>query len=375
MTVNYTYSPEQERLREKARQFAEQFISPEALEYDRRGEFPLETIQKMGQEGLFAPVVPKEYGGLGLSTLEYGLVIQEIAAASPAYTHNGQFQTQKGILSFGSQEQKKRYLPKLATAEAIGAIAISEPNVGSSFRKMETLFLKRKDGYLLNGHKTHINDAAEADVMLLLANGEKGLTAFILEKNLPGISSFKKLDPMGYRSSPIYEFSLQDLFLPETQRLGEEGQGLPAFFKIFNFSRIGNTSVFIGLSRGALRAAIRYIQTREVGDAKVTSFQGIRWILAELFTKMEAAELLRNKAAILESSELPCARETSMAKYFAGEVAREVTNKAIEVTGSFGCYRDQPFEMFYRDAKVLLVAGGSSEVMKNVIADLTLGKS
>ena len=267
------------------------------------------------------------------------------------------------------------YLPKLATAEAIGAIAISEHNVGSSFKRMETTFHKKMEGYILNGHKTHINDAAEADVLLVLAKGERGLTAFIVEKNQPGEISFKKLDPMGYRSSPLYEFSLKEVRLPEKQRLGEEGQGLSVFFKIFNFSRIGNASVFIGLSQGVLKAALHYIRGREVGDAKVTSFQGIRWIMADLFTRIEAAELLRNKAAILESSELPCARETSMAKYFAGEVAREATNKAIEITGSFGCYRNQPFDMFYRDAKVLLVAGGSSEVMKNVIADLTMGKA
>lgn len=372
--MDYTYTSEQRSLMKRAREFCRTSIAPEALHYDRKGVYPRKTIRNMGKQGLFGVIIPKEYGGLGLSTLEYGLVQQEVAAVSPGYTHNGQYQSQKGLLLFGTADQKKRYLSKLSVAEYIGAIAISEREVGSSFKKMETQAGKKGDTYIVHGHKTHINDAAEAHVMLLLAKADKGLTAFVLEKDTPGVTFTKKLDPIGLRSSPVYEFSLENVRLPSTQLLGEEGKGLEVFFGIFNFSRIGNASVFIGIAHGAIKAAIRYAEQRYAGSSRVTEFQGIRWILADLLTKLDAAELLRNKAALLEGAGSPCARETCMAKYFAGEVAKEVTNKAIEITGSHGCYRDQPYEMLLRDAKALLVAGGTSEVMKNVIADLAIGR-
>jgi alkylation response protein AidB-like acyl-CoA dehydrogenase len=278
------------------------------------------------------------------------------------------------LILFGTDEQKEKYLPKLANAEHIGAIAISEPQAGSSFKNMETLWKKRDGKYLISGHKTHINDAAEADVMLVLASTDRRLTAFIVETDGKGINILTKLDPTGYRSSPMYEFALEDVEVAAAQRLGNEGQGLDVFFGIFNFSRIGNASVFIGMSQGALEEAVRYARERVVGHSKVSDFQGMRWLIADLSTKIEAATLLRDKAASLEASGASCARETSMAKYFSGEVAREVTNKAIEICGSYGCYRDKPFDMFYRDAKALLLAGGSSEVMKNIIADLTIAK-
>jgi alkylation response protein AidB-like acyl-CoA dehydrogenase len=372
--MDYTYTSEQQSLMKRAREFSQKTIAPEALYYDQKGVYPRKTIRKMGREGLFGVIIPKEFGGLGYSTLEYGIVQQEVAAVSPGYTHNGQYQSQKGLLLFGTDDQKKRYLEKLSTTEYIGSIAISERGAGSSFRGMETRAGKKGNTYILQGHKTHINDAAESHVMLLMAKAERGLTVFILEEDTPGVTFTKKLDPIGLRSSPMYEFTLENVKLPSTQLLGEEGKGLEVFFGIFNFSRIGNASVFVGIAHGALKAAIEYAKQRYAGGSRVAEFQGIRWIIADLLTKIEAAELLRNKAALLESAGSPCARETCMAKYFAGEVAREVTNKAIEITGSHGCYRDQPYEMLLRDAKALLIAGGSSEVMKNAIADLEMGR-
>ena len=373
--MDFVYNEEQECLRRQARMFARDFIEPEALEYDRRGVFALRAFREMGEKGFFGLIVPKEFGGLGLSTLEYSLVSQEIAKASPAYSHNGTYQCQKALLMFGTEEQKRRYLPGLARGEKIGAIAISEENVGSSFKGMQTYAKKIDNVYVVNGHKTHINDAAEADVILLLAKTDGGLSCFIIEKNQKGFTILEKLDPTGYRASPIYKFALNNAELAEKQRLSHEGEGLKVFFGIFNFSRIGNASVFIGLSFGALDSVVDYAKQRKVGNFRVVDFQGVRWQLADLYTKLDAAVLLRDKAAIMEASGVPCARETCQAKYFAGEVAREITNKAIEISGSYGCYRDRPLDMFLRDAKALLIAGGSSEVMKNVISDLTLGKS
>lgn len=372
--MDYSYTEEQIQLRERAKRFAAEFIAPEALAYDRKGVFPFKTVQRMGEADLFSIIAPAPYGGLGLTTLEYGIVQEEIGAVSPAYTHNGQFQAQKGILLFGSDDQKATYLPELAKATSIGAIAISEHQAGSSFKGMETRALYEDGRYILNGHKTHINDAAEAHVMLLLARTSDGFSVFIIEKDTPGVVFTKKLDPIGLRSSPVYEFKLQNVGLTKDYLLGEEGCGLQVFFGIFNFSRIGNASVLLGIARGALNGAVAYCKERDVGGSSVVGFQGIRWIIADMAARIDAAELLRNRAALLESSGTSCARETCIAKYFAGEVAREVTNKAIEITGSFGCYRETPYEMWLRDAKALLVAGGSSEIMKNVIADLEIGK-
>ena len=372
--MEYHYTAEQEKLMQDVRNFARHTIAPEALIYDKKGVFPKKTIRRMGKEGLFAVIVPKEYGGLGLSTLEYGIVQQEVAYFSPAYTHNGQYQVQKALILFGTEEQKTRYLPKLGKGVYFGAIAISEHDAGSSLKKMQTTAVNKGDSYILNGHKTHINDAAEAHVMLIMARTDKKMSVFVVDKDTPGITFTEKLDPIGYRASPMYKFTLENVKIPRSQLLGEEERGLEVFFGIFNFSRIGNASTFIGIARGSLDSAIEYAKQRQIGGVHVTEFQGIRWILADLLTKIEAAELLRNKAALTEASGLPCARETCMAKYFAGEIAREATNKAIEITGSYGCYRDQPFEMLYRDAKALLIAGGSSEIMKNIIADLAIGR-
>jgi alkylation response protein AidB-like acyl-CoA dehydrogenase len=372
--MDFEYSEEQQEWREQVRAFAREVIGPEALKYDQKGVFPKKTVRRMGERGLFAVIVPKAYSGLGLSTLEYGLVQQEVARFSPAYTHNGQYQVQKALMLFGTEAQKQRYLPKLAMGTYSGAIAISEHHAGSSLKKMETTAERKGDAYILNGHKTHINDAAEAHIMVLLARTGKGMSAFILENDTPGVTFEKKLNPIGFRASPMYEFTLENVRIPQSQRLGEEGKGLRVFFGVFDFSRIGNASTFIGIARGSIEAAMEYARQRDVGGSRVTEFQGIRWVFADLFTKIEAAELLRNKAALLEASGSPCAKETCMAKYFAGEVAKEATNKAIEITGSYGCYREQPFDMLCRDAKSLLIAGGSSEIMKNVIADLTIEK-
>jgi len=225
----------------------------------------------------------------------------------------------------------------------------------------------------LNGEKVHINDAAEAQVINFFAMTPQGLTIFLVDPAMPGFSILEKMDPIGLRASPIYSFRLNDYRVPESRRIGQEGQGIQVFFSAFNHSRIGNASCLLGMAAGALEKAIAFVKTRRVGNKVVADFQGIRWAVAEISTRLEAGMLLRDKAAWMEDRGLDPVRETSMAKLLAGEISMEVVSQAIQLTGSYGCYRDTPFERYLRDAKSLCIAGGTLEVMKNNIARQILG--
>ncbi|UCF89862.1 MAG: acyl-CoA dehydrogenase family protein, partial [Desulfobacterales bacterium] len=348
--------------------------APAVEEYDRKSLFPRKTFAEFGARGFLGVIVPPAYGGSGLGTLAYCLLSEELGRLSAGYHHNGLFQTQFMLLRFGTDQQKTRFLPGLATGKLHAATAISEPAMGSSFTKMTTFARRSRDAYILNGIKTHINDAAEADVMNLFARTDRGLTVFLLEKDTPGFKITRKLDPMGLRASPIYEFELKDCPIAQENVLGAEGEGLSIFIPTFNFSRLGNASVFLGMAKAALEAAVDFARRRKVGKDYVTDFQGIRWTIAELFTKVEAAELLRNKAATLEAMGEESSNLSSMAKLFGGEVAMEAIMAAIRITGSHGCYRDTPFERWLRDVKALEIAGGTPEIMKNIIANQILRK-
>jgi len=372
--VDFSYNQNQLKFQKNAREFIEKEMAPNVAEYDRRSIFAKEAFLKFGEQGFLGVIVPQEFGGLGLGAMEYCLLSEELGRLSAGYHHNGIFQTQKMIMNHGTREQKNRFLPGLANGKLHAATAISEPAAGSSFTKIKTFARKTKESYILNGVKSHINDAAEADILNLLARTEHGLTIFLLEQGTPGFKIKHKLDPIGLRASPIYEFELKESPIPKENILGQEGEGLSIFINTFNFSRLGNASVFLGMAKAALEEALNFAGSREIGDQNVTGFQGIRWIVAELYTQLEAAELLRNKAATLEETGSDSSSTASMAKLFCGEVAVETIMAAIRITGSHGCYRDQPFERWLRDAKALEIAGGTPEIMKNLVADQILKK-
>ena len=371
--MDFEMSEAQKALRDSARSFAEKVIEPEAREVDEKSLFPRESFRKMGREGYLGLTVPVEYGGRGLGAKEYGILCEEIARASAAYIHNGHYQTQKMILHFGTEEQRREFLPRLASGEWLAATAISEREVGSSFSGMASTARKGEVGYVLNGEKVHINDAAEAQVINFFALSPRGLTIFLVDPASPGFRIVEKMDPIGLRASPIYSFRLDEHRVPEGRRIGGEGQGVKVFLSAFNHSRIGNASCLLGIARAALDKAVAFAKTRTVGKNTVIDFQGIRWIVAELSTRLEAASLLRDKAAWMEDRGKDPARETSMAKLLAGEVSLEAVSQAIQITGSHGCYRDAPFERYWRDAKSLCIAGGTLEVMKNNVAKQILG--
>lgn len=359
---------DQRNIQLKAAAFAREWIEPEAQEYDEKGIFPWKTFRQMGAAGFLGLTIPPSHGGIGGGAREYAIVCEEVAKASAAYIHNGHYQTAIMIERFGSDEQKSLFLPRLASGEWLAATAVSEVEVGSSFKHMRSRAKMEGSFYLLEGHKVHINDAAEASVINFFALTDQGFTVFLVDPREPGFRILSKMDPTGLRASPIYEFVLQGYRLPVKRRLGEEGQGLRIFITTFNFSRIGNASCFLGISRAAMEKAVAYARTRRVGDQTILEFQGNRWALAEMATQIEAGALLRDKAAWAEDHGKASGLEASMAKLFCGEVAQAVLARLIQLTGSHGCYRHTPYDRYWRDAKALCIAGGTLEVMRNTIA-------
>jgi len=371
MSLGFEISAEQRELKREVAELAHK-LRPRVDYWERRSVAPRELFREMGRRRWMGPIVPLDYGGMGRGAIEYSIISEELARAG-LFGPQPTIQAEKHVLASGTEQQKERYLSRLARGQWIAAIAISEPNVGSSFEAMETTAVRRDGTYLISGKKSHINFAADAALILLYARTERGLSIFIVERGTPGIS-FRKRDPIGQRMQPIYDFTLDKVEIPRGQLLGEEGDGMSTFFATFNLSRIGNASCLIGLARGALDNAIAYARERRVGRNLVTDFQGIRWMVAELTTKIEAAALLRDRAAWLEDRGVEHALETAMARYYAGEVAEQVCSMVFSLVGGWGCYREQPFERLWRDAKVGKLAGGSSEVLKNLIARRVLGR-
>ena len=371
--MDFEMSPEHKELQMSVRRLVEQRILPQIEEYEQKSIFPCEIFREIGVHGFLKAHIPEDYGGLGLGTLAYCLVSEELAKAGAGMTHNGHFQTGKMLLEYGTPQQKEKYLAKLLDGEYIAATAITEPTVGSSFSNMQTRAEKRGDTFVLNGMKTLINDAAEADIVNVFAKSDEGISVFLVEKKTPGFRILRKQDPIGMRSSPIYEFELKDCAVKSEQLVGKIGEGLKAFFAAFNFSRLGNASAALGIAQAALDKTVSYVKERHVGSRLVSEFQGIRWVLAELNTQIEAARLLRNRAATMEDKKQDISLESSQTKLLCVEVANRVVGDCIQATGRYGCLRDSLFELYLRDAKLLGTAGGSLEVMKNNIARRLIG--
>lgn len=371
--MDFELSQQHKELQHSVRRLVEQSILPKIMDYEERNILPREIFNEMGAAGFLKVHIPKKYGGLGLGTMAYCLVAEELAKAGAGLTHNGHFQTEKMLLEYGIPKKRQKYLAKMLTGEYLAATAISEPTVGSSFANMQTRVEKRGDTFILNGVKTLINDAAEADIISVFAKSDEGISAFLVEKGTPGFRILKKLDPIGLRSSPVYEFELKNCAVPAEQLVGKIGEGLRTFFSAFNFSRLGNASAALGIAQAALDKTFSYIKERQVGTHVVAEFQGIRWLLAELSTQLEAARLLRNQTAIMEEKKQDISLESSRAKLLCVDLANRVVGDCIQATGRYGCLRDSLFELYLRDAKVLGTAGGSLEVMKNNIARHLLG--
>lgn len=359
-----------------ARDFAHQYIKPHVMDWDDSQHFPVEVFKEMGKLGLMGVLVPQEYGGAGLGYQEYVQVIQEIAKVCGSIglslaAHNSLCTGH--ILTFGNETQKQKYLPKLATAEWIGAWGLTEANTGSDAGNMKTTAVKEGNEWVINGTKNWITHGKSGDVAVVICRtGEPrtsgNATAFIIEKGTPGFSGGKKENKLGMRASETAEMIFDNCRIPDSNRLGEVGDGFRQSLKVLDGGRISIAALSLGIAKGAYEAALKYSKERHQFDQPISNFQGISFKLADMATEIMAAELLTFQAADRKNHKLPVTKESAMAKYYASEVAVKVANDAVQIFGGYGYTKDFPVEKYYRDAKLCTIGEGTSEIQKIVIS-------
>lgn len=359
-----------------AKEFARQHIKPNVMEWDESQAFPAHIFREMGKLGLMGILVPEGYGGSGLSYFEYVAVIEEISKVCGSVglslaAHNSLCTGH--IIQFGNDEQKRRYLPKLASGEWLGAWGLTEPNTGSDAGNMQTTAVKDGDHWILNGTKNWITHGRSGEVAVVIARtGEPRVsgnsTAFIVERGTPGFTGGKKENKLGMRASETAEMIFDQCRIEDTQRMGEVGDGFRQALKILDGGRISIAALSVGIARGAYEAALQYSKERKQFDQPISQFQGISFKLADMVTEIEAAEMLTLQAADLKNKKLPVTKEAAMAKYYASEVAVKVATDAVQIFGGYGYTKDFPVEKFYRDSKLCTIGEGTSEIQKTVIA-------
>ena len=358
------------------RDFAEKEIRPYIMEWDESQQFPVHVFKKLGELGLMGVFIPEEYGGSGFGYLEYVTVVAEIAKVCGSIglsvaAHNSLCTGH--IYYHGNDAQKKKYLPKLASAEWIGAWGLTETGTGSDAGGMNTTAVKDGDHWVINGSKNFITHGISGDIaVVIVRTGEKGdshgMSAFIIEKGTPGFSAGKKENKMGMRASETAELIFDNCRVPAENLIGKEGEGFVQSMQILDGGRISIGSLALGIAKGAYEAALKYSKERVQFGKPIAQFQAIGFKLADMATKIEAAELLLNQAAFLKNSGKKLTRESAMAKLYASEVACEIANEAVQIFGGYGYTKDFPVEKFYRDAKLCTIGEGTSEIQKLVIS-------
>lgn len=380
--MNFQQTEITEQVAQSARDFALQYIKPHLMDWDESQEFPLHIFKEMGKLGLMGVLVPEAYGGTGLGYFEYSVVIQEIAKVCGSIglslaAHNSLCTGH--ILSFGSEEQKKKYLPKLATAEHIGAWGLTEANTGSDAGNMRTTAVKQGDNWVINGTKNWITHGKSGDIAVVVCRtgeprAKNNATTFIVERGTPGFSAGKKENKLGMRASETAEMVFDNCIVPDSNRMGEVGDGFKQAMKVLDGGRISIAALSLGIAKGAYEAAVQYSKERHQFDQPIANFQGIAFKLADMATKIEAAELLINQACDLKMKGLPMTKEAAMAKYYASEISVEVSTDAVQIFGGYGYTKDFPVEKFYRDSKLCTIGEGTSEIQKLVISREVLRK-
>lgn len=374
--VNFEETENQKMIAEMVREFGARQIRPKMMEWDESQEFPLQLFHQMGDLGLMGVLVPQEYGGAGFGYLEYITAIAELSKIDGSIglsmaAHNSLCTNH--ILTFGSEEQKRHYLPKLASGQWIGAWGLTEPNTGSDAANMRTVAIRDGDYYIINGAKNFITHARSGQVsVVIVRTGEvgdsHGMSAFIIEKGTPGFTSGKKENKLGMRASETAELIFSDCRVHKSQRMGAEGDGFIQAMKILDGGRISIASLSLGIAMGAFEAALRYSKERHQFNQPISKFQGIAFKLADMATKIEAAKLLTYRAGELKNKGLEVNKESAMAKLFASETAVEVANDCVQIFGGYGYTKDFPAEKYYRDAKLCTIGEGTSEIQKLVIS-------
>ena len=374
--MNFKQSELTQQVAQTAKDFAVQYIKPHLMEWDESQEFPLHIFKEMGKLGLMGVFVPEEYGGSGMGYFEYNVVIQEIAKVCGSIglslaAHNSLCTGH--ILAFGNEEQKKKYLPKLATAEYLGAWGLTEANTGSDAGNMKTTAVKDGNDWILNGTKCWITHGKSGDVAVVVCRtgeprAKDNSTAFVVERGTPGFSAGKKENKLGMRASETAEMIFDNCRIPDANRLGNVGAGFKQSMKVLDGGRISIAALSLGIAKGAYEASVQYSKERYQFDQPIANFQGISFKLADMATEIAAAELLIDQACYLKNNGLPMTKEAAMAKYYASEVAVKVSTDAVQIFGGYGYTKDFPVEKFYRDSKLCTIGEGTSEIQKIVIA-------
>jgi hypothetical protein len=374
--LDFQLNDEQQQLRKSVRQFAEREIASHVMEWDEASRFPMETVKELGKMGLLGVIFPAEYGGAGMGYIEYVIAIEElsrvdgsvgiIVAAHTSLCSNH-------IFIAGNEAQKRKYIPKLATGEFIGAWGLTEPGSGSDAGGARCSAVRKGDKWVLNGTKTFITNGSYADVYVVVAVTDKaarthGLSAFIVEKGTKGFRPGKKENKLGLRASDTSELVFEDCEIPAENLLGHEGEGFVDAMRILDGGRISIASLGLGMAQGAYESALKYSKQRKQFGKAISEFQAIQWKLADMATEIDAARLLTLRAAWLKDNHMKTTLESSMAKLYTSEVAVRAANEAVQIHGGYGFIKDYPAEKFYRDVKLCTIGEGTSEIQRMVIS-------
>ncbi|HJZ71189.1 MAG TPA: acyl-CoA dehydrogenase [Vicinamibacterales bacterium] len=381
--MDFRLSDEQDLLRRTVREFAETEMRPHVREWDQEQHFPVELMPKLAALGLLGIQFPEEYGGAGMTALDYCICLEELARVDPGVAlsvaaHNGLCSSH--IFLFGSEAQKQKYLGPLARGERIGAWALTESTSGSDAAGMRTVATRAGACWVLNGSKAFTTHGRVGDVMVVMAvtnraAGTKGISAFIVERGTPGLSAGKKEDKLGMRASDTSEVLFDNCRIPADQLVGEEGLGFINTMQVLDAGRIGIAALAVGLAQGAYEAALSYARERKAFGKTIASFQAIQWKLADAATKIEAARLLTYRAAYFKDKGRRTTLESSMAKLYASEIAVRVADDCVQIHGGYGFVKDYPAEKYFRDVKLTTIGEGTSEIQRLVIARQLLSRA
>lgn len=379
---SFALTEEQEQLRKEIRDFAAREIAPNVMRWDEASEFPLEVVKMLGEMGLMGIIFPVELGGAGLGYVDYAIAVEELSAVDGSIgiivaSHNSLCTNH--IFVAGNEEQKRKYIPLLASGKWLGAWGLTEPGSGSDAGSARTTAVRKGENWVLNGNKTFITNGHYADISVIIAvtdksKGTRGLSAFVVEKGTPGFRPGKKENKLGLRASDTSELIFEDCEIPGENLLGKEGEGFIDSMRILDGGRISIAALSMGIGRGAFDAARRYAQQRHQFGKAISEFQGIQWKIADMATQLDAARLLTLRAAVMKDAGQKTTLESSMAKLMASEVAVRVCDEAVQLHGGYGFIKDYPVEKFYRDVKLCTIGEGTSEIQRLIIAREILSK-
>jgi len=374
--IDFELTDDMKMLKQSVRDFAVAEILPEVMKYDEAQEFPNSIIRSMGELGFLGAAVPAEYGGAGLSPVHFAIIMEEISRVDPSVgltlaAHSGL--CVQHILLHGNEKQKRQYLPTLATGAALGSWCLTEPGSGSDASGMKTTAVRNGDSYVITGNKVFITNGSHATTYVVMAKtdttkGNKGISAFVVERSWKGVSVGKKENKLGMRASDTVSMMFDEVSVPKENLIGNEGDGFAQALVVLDSGRIGIAALSVGLAQGAFDAAVKYSKERVAFGKTISEFQGIQFKLADMATEIQGARLLTYRAAMAKQNGESINLLAAQAKLFASEVAGRTANEAVQIHGGYGFIKDFPVEKFYRDAKVLTIGEGTSEVQKMVIA-------